>query len=49
MSGVGTATFLKCLGLVPTDKEPALYPAIENVFFESTKHRDVKYLMTVLQ
>ena len=29
---------------ITTDKEPALYPAIENVFVKSTKHRDVKYL-----
>jgi len=26
-----------------TDKEPALYPAIKQVFGEATHHRDVKY------
>ena len=40
-------------GLTPeqitTDKEPILYPAIENVFSESTKHRDVKYLNNALE
>jgi len=43
----------KTTGITPkqitTDKEPALYPAIENVFGESTKHRDVKYLNNVLE
>jgi len=38
----------KTTGVTPaqitTDKEPALYPAIKNVFGESTKHRDVKYI-----
>jgi len=29
---------------ITTDKEAALYPAIENVFGESTKHRDNKYM-----
>jgi len=27
-----------------TDKEPALYPAIKNVFGDNTKHRDSKYM-----
>ena len=35
-------------GIVPeqitTDKEPALYPAIKNVFCDKTKHRDSKYM-----
>jgi transposase-like protein len=35
-------------GVIPeqitTDKEPALYPAIANLFGKSTKHRDVKYM-----
>ena len=29
---------------ITTDKEPALYPAIENVFGSETKHRDSKYM-----
>ncbi len=32
-----------------TDKEPALYPAIGNVFGGSTKHRDVKYMNNVIE
>ena len=28
---------------ITTDKEPALYPAIDNVFGNGTKHRDNKY------
>jgi len=43
----------KTTGITPEqiiiDKEPALYPAIENVFGESTKHRDVKYLNNTLE
>src|SRR6056297_1709308 len=43
----------KTTGITPeqikTDKEPALYPAIENIFGESTKHRDVKYLNNTLE
>src|SRR6476661_1502444 len=39
---------IKTTGNVPqqitTDKEPALYPAIENTFSEETKHRDSKYM-----
>jgi putative transposase len=35
-------------GVIPvqitTDKEPALYPAIKNVFSTATKHRDSKYM-----
>ena len=27
-----------------TDKEPALYPAIKNIFGDVTKHRDSKYM-----
>jgi len=37
----------KTTGITPiqitTDKEPALYPAIETVFGAATKHRDSKY------
>ena len=29
---------------ITTDKEPALYPAIKNVFGDQTKHRDNKYM-----
>lgn len=29
---------------ITTDKEPALYPAINNVFGELTRHRDIKYM-----
>jgi len=29
---------------ITTDKEPALYPAINNVFGSKTKHRDSKYM-----
>jgi len=39
---------VKTTGVMPeqitTDKEPALYPAIGNVFSEKTKHRDSKYM-----
>ena len=38
----------KTTGVTPkqitTDKEPALYPAIENVFDDTIKHRDNKYM-----
>ena len=38
----------KTTGITPeqitTDKEPALYPAIKNVFGDATKHRDNKYM-----
>lgn len=38
----------KTTGVTPTqittDKEPALYPAIKNVFSNDTKHRDSKYM-----
>ena len=43
----------KTTGVTPeqitTDKEPALYPAIKNVFGDSTKHRDVKYMNNKLE
>jgi len=29
---------------ITTDKEAALYPAIENIFGDNTKHRDSKYM-----
>ena len=29
---------------ITTDKEPALYPAMDNVFGNCTKHRDSKYM-----
>jgi len=29
---------------ITTDKEPALYPAIKNVFGSTAKHRDNKYM-----
>jgi transposase-like protein len=32
-----------------TDKEAALYPAIENIFGEETKHRDSKYMNNNLE
>jgi len=39
---------IKTTGIIPeeitTDKEPALYPAIKNVFGDNTKHRDSKYM-----
>jgi len=34
---------------ITTDKEPALYPAIENVFGAGTKHRDSKYMNNVIE
>jgi len=39
---------IKTTGIIPeqitTDKEPALFPAIKNVFGDTTKHRDSKYM-----
>ena len=34
---------------ITTDKEPALYPAMENVFGESTKHCDSKYKNNIIE
>lgn len=34
---------------ITTDKEPALYPAIKNVFGKDTKHRDSKYMNNVIE
>ena len=34
---------------ITTDKEPALYPAIRNVFRNATKHRDSKYMNNVIE
>jgi len=34
---------------ITTDKEPALYPAIENVFDSRTKHRDSKYKNNIIE
>ncbi len=34
---------------ITTDKEPALYPAIENVFGDYTTHRDSKYMNNPLE
>jgi transposase-like protein len=34
---------------ITTDKEPALYPAIQNVFTKNTKHRDSKYMNNVIE
>ena len=34
---------------ITTDKEPALYPAIANVFGSTTKHRDSKYMNNRLE
>lgn len=31
-------------GQITTDKESALYPAINNIFGDKTKHRDSKYM-----
>ena len=40
-------------GIIPeqvtTDKEPALYPAIKNVFGNQTKHRDSKYMNNCIE
>jgi len=34
---------------ITTDKEPALYPAIEKVFSTDTKHRDSKYMNNIIE
>ncbi|MCD8525600.1 MAG: IS6 family transposase, partial [Gammaproteobacteria bacterium] len=34
---------------IPTDKERALYSAIDNVFGENTKHRDSKYMNNIIE
>ena len=34
---------------ITTDKDPALYPAIKNVFGNTTKHRDSKYMNNVIE
>ena len=34
---------------ITTDKEPALYPAIKNVFGNATKYRDSKYMNNVIE
>jgi len=34
---------------ITTDKEPALYPAIERVFGKKTKHRDSKYMNNCIE
>ena len=34
---------------ITTDKEPALYPAIKNVFRNATKHRGSKYMNNVIE
>jgi len=34
---------------ITTDKEPALYPAIQNVFGDKTKHRDSKYMNNIVE
>ena len=34
---------------ITTDKEPALYPAIKNVFGERIRHRDSKYMNNVIE
>jgi putative transposase len=43
----------KTTGITPeqitTDKEPALYPAIKNVFGNKTKHRDSKYMNNIIE
>jgi len=40
-------------GVIPdqltTDKEPALYPAVEQVFGDETRHRDVKYKNNIIE
>ena len=36
-------------GQITTDKEPAFYPAIKNVFGNGTKHRDSKYMNNVIE
>lgn len=43
----------KTTGVTPvqitTDKEPALYPAIGNIFGSTTKHRDVKFMNNIIE
>jgi putative transposase len=43
----------KTTGITPakitTDKEPAFYGAIDNVFGDCTKHRDSKYMNNVIE
>ncbi len=34
---------------ITTDKESALYPAIQNVFGDQTKHRDSKYKNNIVE
>lgn len=34
---------------ITTDKEPALYSAIQNVFGDKTKHRDSKYMNNIIE
>jgi len=34
---------------VTTDKEPALYPAIDTIFGEATKHRDSRFMNNLLE
>ena len=34
---------------ITTDKEPALYPAVKNVFGSDTKHRDSKYMNNIVE
>lgn len=34
---------------ITTDKEPALYPAIKNIFGSDIKHRDSKYMNNVIE
>jgi transposase-like protein len=34
---------------ITTDKEKALYPAIQNVFANNTKHRDSKYMNNIIE
>ena len=35
--------------IITTDKEPALYPAIKNIFTNKTKHRDSKYMNNCIE
>jgi len=43
----------KTTGITPeqitTNKEPALYPAIQSVFGDKTKHRDSKYMNNIVE
>lgn len=34
---------------ITTDKEPALYPAVKNIFGANTKHSDSKYMNNVIE